>query len=347
MPPKAVSKTIDVLSPLWRRVLGRSQADMDENFFELGGNPWLAIELFRGIEENTGRNLPPMMIYQAPTLAALACLLDDPAPPRLAPLALLKAGSVEPPAFLLHGMGSNVMEFFELVTLVETRHSMYGMQARGSDGLEAPCEGVEDWARFHLETIRHVQPQGPYVLIGYSFGGLVAFEMAQQLAERSAEVALLVLIDSYPHRRFVPWVQRAKVLAREFRERGTRGATAVLGRSQRSPDIARGQGSHSANRMPLGTSFTPAMSLVQEYTARALRNYRPRPYAGRIRFVRAGVSLHFPDNAIKAWAKFAGSIEVETVPGDHHGMLNDHTEVLAAVLSRYLAEVPDAGPVKP
>jgi thioesterase domain-containing protein len=221
------------------------------------------------------------------------------------------------------------------------------MQTRGSDGLEAPCERVEEFAEFHLEVLQQAQSHGPYILIGYSFGGLVAFEMARRLADLKEHVALLVLIDSYPHWQYAPWEQRAKIFGRELMERGSRAAAAVFGRSLLSAVTSQKENSGLASRPPLGISFTPAMSRVQECTHGALERYLPYFYSGKIKFVRAKVSLHFPDNPAKIWGKLAKGIEVETVPGDHLEILSMYPGHLAAVLSRYLAEIPDTSVQRP
>jgi acetoacetyl-CoA synthetase len=331
---KSASATIELLSPLWQSVLRCSAAEVEDNFFEQGGDPWLAIELFRLIGAATGRHLPPMLIYQAPTPGSLASLLDSSAPPQLASVVLLKAGTLRPPVFLLHGMGGNLLELFELVRSLQTEHPVYGMQERGSDGIEPPCDSVEEFAEFHLQTMQQIQPSGPYILIGYSFGGLVAYEMARRLAGSKSEVALLILIDSYPHRRHVCWQQRTGIRIREARERGARTVAALLGRQP------------PAGRPALGGSYTPAMGRVRECANRALERYRPGYYGGRIKFVRAGVSVHFPNNPGKVWAKLAEGFEVETVPGDHHEILGIYADRLASVVSRYLAEVPNANAQK-
>jgi len=332
--PKPSAATIEVLSALWQRVLRRPRIEQEENFFDAGGDPWLAIELFREIGKTTGRDLLPMLIYQAPTLRALSALLENETAPRLAPVVLMRAGTQEPPVFLLHGMGGNLMELSELVRRMKTERAIYGMQSRGTDGMEEPCCTVKQFAEFHLETMRRVQPNGPYLLIGYSFGGLVAFEMAQRMADRDREVGLLVLIDSYPHRRYVPLDQRAGIGIRKTRARGKRAVGAVLGRRPQ------------AGAPGLGTAFTPAMRRVQECAQRALDAYRPAFYEGDVRFVRAGDSLHFPHDPSRVWTKLAEGFTVETVPGDHNEVLSTYADRLAATVSGYLADVSPPDKVK-
>jgi hypothetical protein len=96
----------------------------------------LAIKLFTEIARVCRRELPPVLIYHAPTIAAMAALLDEPTMPRLPPLVLLKAGTEKPPVFITHGLGGSVMELFELVARIRLRHPRHGMQAKGIDGVE-------------------------------------------------------------------------------------------------------------------------------------------------------------------------------------------------------------------
>ncbi len=135
------------------------------------------MELFNEIAKSCNRELPPVTIYHAPTIAALAALLEQQASPRLPSLVELKAGTSGKPVFIAHGLGGSAMEFFQVVKHVEAPNAIYGMQARGTDGMDEPLDQIEDMAQFHIDAIREIQPNGPYLLVGYSLGGLVVLEM--------------------------------------------------------------------------------------------------------------------------------------------------------------------------
>src|ERR1700730_7997181 len=212
------STMIEELTPIWQRVLERSPIRAEDNFFDLGGDPSLAIQLFAEITQVSGRELSPLMIYRAPTIAALAALLERPATARLPPLVMLKAGTEEPPVFIAHGLGGSIMEFFELLTRIRFKHPVHGMQAKGVDGADEPLERIEDMAQFYLDAIKELQPHGPYLLIGYSLGGLVTLEMAQRLTENGEKVALLAMLETYPHRRFLTIRQPAPLSTRLTRD---------------------------------------------------------------------------------------------------------------------------------
>jgi acetoacetyl-CoA synthetase len=336
------SGAIQALTTIWQRVLQRASIGVEDRFFDLGGDSSTVTRLFAEIAKEFGRELPPETIYQASTIAALAGLLEKPPTP-LPPLALLKAGSATPPVFITHGLGGSILEFLPLMRLVESSHPIYGLQAKGTDGLEEPLESIEDMAQFFLDAVRKMQPHGPYLLIGYSLGGLVMLEMAQRLSERGEKVALLAMLDAYPFRRYLPFRQRLELMSRRVRYHSSiamklpvgQALTYFLHPAQRQAHNSLDNGQNTGQ--PAGT-VALAAARVRDRANLALMRYRPRFYAGKIKFVRAAIESEFPDDPVAVWAKLATEFEVETVPGDHRGILNTHFEQLASLLSRYLRE---------
>lgn len=343
----STNSTIEVLTSIWQSVLQQSSIGVEDNFFDLGGDSFLAVNLFNEIARVSGRDLPPVMIYQAPTIAALAAVLEQPTIERFPALVLLKAGTEEPAIFITHGMGGNVMDFYQVVKRIRSCHPIYGMQAKGIDGLEAPLESVEDMAEFFLDAVKQLQPQGPYLLIGYSLGGLVTLEMAQRLTEKGENVAMLAMLESYPHRNYLPYGQRLRLI---MRLAGHHAATLIrlsprealsyiVHPAERLVYISRDGGGSARNQPPLGASYMAAMLRMRDSGYRALKNYRPRFYPGAIKFVRAAISLRFPDDPVSIWGKLAEKCDVQTVPGDHTGIITNHYETLSAILSCFLEEV--------
>jgi acetoacetyl-CoA synthetase len=318
---EATSSMVEVLTPIWQRVLQLSSIQIDDDFFDFGGDSLLALQLFAEIAQVCDRELPPVTIYQARTISALAALLEQPATPRFPALVLLKEGAKKPPIFLAHGLGGSVIDFFQPVKHIKSDHPIYGMQAKGSDGLDEPLERIEDMAEYHLHAIKGLQPQGPYALMGYSLGGLVALEMAQRLSANGEKVALLAMIDAYPHMRHLSVGQRVRLAARQ---------------AKRGLHILRNLNESAPYQPPAGVSLTPAMQRVRASAYVGLTRYQPRFYSGEIRFVRAEISTGFPADAAAVWAPLAREVEVSTVPGDHLGMIATHYESLAAALSRYI-----------
>ena len=271
----------------------------------------LAVQLFSEIERICGRELAPVTIYCAPTIAALAAILDEPAPPRFPPLLQLKDGVEAPPIFLAHGLGGTAMDFFQLVKHIQTHRPIYGMQAKGTDGVDEPFDRIEDLAQFHLDAIKKLQPHGPYYLIGYSLGGLVTFEMAQRLTKSGEKIALLAMLESYPHPRFLSFSERVRLGARLATQRAsTVGRLPIRVRSHTSFAL-RNAGCTS---LVTATETHPARYLLVHRTLRrcnALGNaltvliaYRPRFYGGNIKFVRAETlrtSPRIPSQSGLAW----------------------------------------------
>jgi len=312
---KHANATIDALTSTWQRVLERRSISPEDNFFDLGGNPPLAIKLFDEIARTCGRELPPVTIYQVPTIAALAEILDAPAPLRLSSAILLKPGTEQPPIFIAHGLGSSVLEFFDLIKHIRTPHLLYGLQAKGTDGASPPLTRIEDMAQFHIDAIRSVQPRGPYTLIGYSLGGVIAFEMARRLVAGGEKVALLTMIESYPHTEALALWKRIHLIAAQLRYRVS--------------DLMRS----SINRT-VGVPFSHVRERARFSDFLAWTRYRPRFYNGKLRFVRAADSP-YPD-PVATWSHFVSEFEVETVPGDHHTIILKHFESAGAVLTRHL-----------
>jgi thioesterase domain-containing protein/acyl carrier protein len=320
---EATSSMIEVLTGIWQRVLQLASVHVDDDFFDLGGDSSLAVQLFNEIAEVCHRELPPVTIYQARTIATLAALLEQPTALRFPALLELKPGAKNPPIFLVHGLGGSAMDFFQPVRHIEAEHPIYGIQSKGIDGVDQPLERIEDMAEFSIDAVRELQPHGPYVLIGYSLGGLVALEMAQRLSAAGEKIALLAMLDAYPYIRNLSFGQRTRLIARQAK-RGFHAFADFSASSSYTP--------------PAGVSLTPAMQRVRECAYLALTRYKPRFYAGRIRFVRAAIASRFPSNASAVWRPLVEEITVETVPGDHLGMIATHYAELATVLSRYLRE---------
>ena len=317
----------EIVTEIWKRVLQLDSIGPNDNFFELGGDSALAVQLFSEIGNAFGRQLPAVMIYHIPTIASQVTLLELHATPELSPIVMLKPGIPGSSLFIVSGLGGGPAEFFQLAKYMQTPYGIFGLQPRGIEGFDDPCARIEDMAEFYLKAIVRFQPRGPYFLAGYSLGGLVAMEMAHTLTSNGQAVALLTMIDSYPDINFLTTGQSLRLHI----QRAT----------QRALNLARPQGT----RIRLGglasqdkiSTFAPAFERVREAAYSALRRYRPRYYPRAVKFIRAAEVTEFPANPKAIWSQLVAEIEVETVPGDHLGMLTNEYEKLASVLNRYLA----------
>jgi acetoacetyl-CoA synthetase len=313
---------VELLAPVWQRLLQLSSIGVDDNFFDLGGDSALALELFNEIAEITGRELPPVMIYRAPTISALAALLDQPNTSRVPPLVQLKSGSKQPPVFIAHGLGGSAMDFYQVVKYIQTSRAIHGLQAKGIDGVEEPQDRIEDMARYSLDAVRQLQPRGPYHLVGFSLGGLVTLEMAQQLLAEGEKIGLLAMLDSYPHVSRLSRGQRSRLSGRQAWDRLTR-RLAWLGVS-------------SPRQTTIEVTPSPAQRHFRDTSYLALERYQPRFYPGKISFVRAAIPTDFPADPAAVWSGLAKEFELKTVPGDHLGIMTTHFESLASAISDFL-----------
>jgi thioesterase domain-containing protein len=328
------SAIVEVLAPIWQRVLQRSPIGVDDDFFDLGGNAALAAKLLAEIAQASGRELPPTTICQAPTIRGLAAVLEKPLAPTLSPLALLKPGTEKPPIFITHGIGGSVIDFVPLARRIQVKQPVYGMQARGTDGSEKPFERVEDMAQYYLDAIRQLQRDGPYFLIGYSLGGQVVLEMARRLSANGNKVSLLAMLDSYPPSHQLSRGQQMRLFARRA---GVR-ASALLKLPVRDAISRLIQRVGGRTQSRIAETFTPNIGRSLKSANLAWTSYQPRFYAGKIEFIRAETITYFPANPAAVWGKQASQFECETVPGDHVGMVTTHVDGLAAALSRRLME---------
>ena len=194
---------------------------------------------------------------------------------RGSPLVPLKSGGEGAPIFMAHGLGDTAMGLHQLATRMQVPCPIYAVQAKGLEGTEDPLERVEDMAEFHLDAIRRVQTHGPYVLVGYSLGGLVTLEMAHRLKARGENVALLVMLDSYLDRRQLTLGQRVPLEWRAAKRR----VASLMGRGTDRYAID-GKVGGAIDRSGAGESMARAWQRVKDAQHRALRNYRPGFHCG-------------------------------------------------------------------
>jgi thioesterase domain-containing protein/acyl carrier protein len=199
------------LAAAFHDLLGVDRPGLDQDFFELGGHSLLAVRLFARIHKEFGLDLELATLLAAGTVRKLAAAvraelkLPEPGSEPVRSVAAKKgqhvvpiqtAGS-RPKLFLVHGAGGNVLGFRDLAHYFGKDQPVYGLQARGVDGKQAPHTTIAEMAAAYLAELREVQPHGPYCLGGYSGGGVVAFEMAQLLAQVGERTAFVGMIDTW------------------------------------------------------------------------------------------------------------------------------------------------------
>lgn len=311
-----------------------------DNFFDLGGRSLTAVRLFARIEEELGVNLPISALLQGPTIAQLAELIErtDEAV-RWPSLVLMQAGA-GPALFCVHGVRGDILRFHELTHRLDTGRPIYSLRARGLDGLQAPHESIEDMAADYAAEIVAAQPQGPYHIVGYSFGGLVAYEIARELTRQGREIALVGLIDT--RRRVTRPLMLLNLLLLPFGQKVGYFRTVLRGRiNDWRLGVGRLEPEAQADKSA-ATSRPRRMDRVWHASLRAAGRYEPKPYEGRVTLFRAKEQLapavmkrvSFP------WEELAqGGFDVEELPCDHANILVEpEVRLLAGRLEAKLAE---------
>ncbi|MEG4504363.1 amino acid adenylation domain-containing protein [Microcoleus sp. F6_B4] len=189
--------TESTLAQIWSQILNAEPVGIRDNFFDLGGDSLLAIRLINEINQQFERELPLSALFLNPTIEGLAdSLSSETNSLEWSPLVAIKPSGKNPPFFCVHPIFGVVFPYCELAFQLGENQPFYGLQPKGIDGETSPLTSIKDMAADYIAALRTVQPKGPYFLGGWSFGGLVAFEMAQQLLAAGDEVALLAVLDT-------------------------------------------------------------------------------------------------------------------------------------------------------
>lgn len=310
---------------IWRELFGADTVEQDDDFFEMGGNSLLAKRLFFEIEKRLGKSIPPARLVEAPTISQLVGLIqksngDIP----WSALVPMKRGGGKRPFFCVHDIGGDAAVFLNLVRHIPENLPFYGIQA-GIGGESGPLlTSIESMARSYISELRTIQAEGPYHLGGSCFGGIVAFEMAQQLRAMGERVDLLALIDTpcppYPPAQYLQ--HNVEHFIQRFRPRLEKCGNLVLrqcknllgGNAQVWPVSLRADISQIQNKMDL-----------QRIRILALQNYRPTPYDGKVAlFLVSKPRLKSFQDIRLHWSELAtGGALVFKFPATHYNMLNE------------------------
>ncbi|MFD7663696.1 SDR family oxidoreductase [Streptomyces sp. NPDC059788] len=190
------------IAGIWREVLERDRIGVRDNFFALGGHSILATRLLSRLRADLGIDVSVAALFDDPTIAGLAARAGQTAerPPQavLDVLLPLRPHGSRPALFCVHPGAGVSWPYAALLGGVDPDRPVHGIQARGLNAAEPRAASVADMAADYLRQIRSVQPHGPYHLLGWSFGGLVAHEMAVQLRAAGDQVGLLAMLDAWP-----------------------------------------------------------------------------------------------------------------------------------------------------
>ncbi|MYT12400.1 amino acid adenylation domain-containing protein [Streptomyces sp. SceaMP-e96] len=188
----------ELLCRLFAEVLGAEQVGVDDNFFELGGHSLLATRLVSRLTALLGGAPALRDVFAAPTPARLAAQLDGGGTSAFEVMLPLRTAGTTAPLFCVHPVAGFSWRYSALLGALSTEHPVYALQSRGLDGTEPPARSLDEMAEDYIREIRRVQPEGPYHLLGWSLGGIMAHAVATALQAQGQEVALLAVLDAYP-----------------------------------------------------------------------------------------------------------------------------------------------------
>ena len=354
--PLTLAEVMTTISEAWRAVLSIDRPELDDNFFALGGHSLMAIRLVAELEARLGAPVAAATLFQHGTIRTLAqAIFDSDVITKWSHLVPIRPDGTEAPLILVHGIGGEVLSFRALVEHLDSRRPVYGLRAR----TDARPTSVEQVAADYILDLVHYLPHGPYCLAGYSGGGVIAFEIAQQLRAAGHGVQALIMIDAplpsaIGDRRWSLRDPFRSIRAAahwltddDFLKAGVGPAVArVTSRSRNwAARIQRGLASASTQpdiRDRLGAWRFPVSSRpFLEAMHGAIMSYRARRYEGRVGVIRARTgkfghaAYQVPD---LGWGTVVpGGVEVETVKAAHDTILTEPRVLeCAAALSRVL-----------
>ncbi|HEV7799008.1 MAG TPA: amino acid adenylation domain-containing protein, partial [Pyrinomonadaceae bacterium] len=361
----------NVLAAIWSELLGVKAIGTNDNFFELGGHSLLAVRLFAQIEKRLGKRLLLATLFQAPTVAQLAAIIEKVVEKdcttawsslvAINPLGPAQQSSSKPPFFCVHALGGNVLEYYDLARHLGSDQPFYGLQSAGLDGSRPPHTRVEDMAAHYIKEMRELQPEGPYFIGGRSLGGMVAFEMAQQLKAQGESIGLLALLDTYPSGYARLFRNEATLLAalRRATKRTkahlanlrslspNEGLSYLIEKTRFAPRKMKSQvwrrlynayEKFGRSYETLGRPLPRAFRDIKEFNSLAVRAYRPQVYDGPVTLFWASTDLRTSIDLVEGWRALAGGgIDIHEIPGSHLDIIKEpHVGELANKLSACL-----------
>jgi amino acid adenylation domain-containing protein len=333
------------LVQIWEEVLNVHPIGINDRFFELGGHSLLAVQLMSRVRQLVGVSLPLTTLFRHNTVEQLALALrQETAPATSTTLVGIRTGGSKRPFFCFHPLGGNVLCYTHLARHLGSEQPVYGLQSVGLEDDQAPLTQIAAMAAHYVEAIRTVQPEGPYLLGGWSVGGVIAVEVAQRLRAQGQIVALLALLDSYAPvslERPPPDEMRMLAdLAQQFELELDDASLIALEPDQRLAYVL--EQAQRLNLALLGNDLTRIQRLFDVYKANAsaLHCYVPRPYHGRMTLFRADDGPGRPDPTL-GWNELAvDGVELHVVPGGHYTMLREpDVRSLAEQLRHAIAQI--------
>ncbi|MBH8552834.1 amino acid adenylation domain-containing protein [Nostocaceae cyanobacterium CENA357] len=334
------------LTEIWEKVLGIQPIGMNDNYFDLGGYSLLAVHLFTEIEKTLGQNLPLSILYQAPTIKQLADIIrQSTILASWSSLVAIQPSGTKPPLFLIHAVFGDVLSYKDLARHLGFEQPVYGLQAQGLDGKQAPYTRIEDMASHYLKEVQTLQPNGPYLLGGHSFGGVVAFEMAQQLHKQGQKVGLLTLFHSSAPAH-IKQLSFSKEILTHLQTFFQTGLAYLHDKNLDKWLLNKFIGISYKFHLFFGLPFPRIYRnrYIREVNIQALKKYVPSIYPGQMTFMQIEEQVEKMETPSSkhitqlGWANLvAGELDVHYIPGTHDSILKEpNVQILSAKLKTCL-----------
>ncbi len=354
-----ISKEEEFLTGLWKELLGQEKIGINDNFYELGGHSLIAVEMIAKIKKERGKKLPLTCLVEHATIKDLAELIEDePEETKTkkkkskGPLVTIQGKGNKMPIYLIHGAGLHVLMYKTLAQHMAPDQPIYGFHAIGLNGEAKPLDRIEKIAAAYIKEMFTIDPDGPYALAGYSFGGLIAFEIAKQLKAQGKEVAMLGMFDTVVRPEITGEVESyyeslstfGKKVAWNLSEitkspiKNLKYKTNTL---QRRFKRWKYRLTHN-EQQELNKAETDHFALVDRMNHIAFQHYKLTPYDGAIHLFRAKERRFFmKDFEHLGWGPYAkDGIIVKEIPGDHLYMFDPpNGQEFARILQQCLDEI--------
>lgn len=339
-----------LVATVWSDLLKLERISVFDNFFELGGHSLIALHIMVRLEKETGRRLPLAALLEHSTIEKLALLLQTGSgSEHWDSLVPIKPQGTKIPLYMVHGAGLNVLVFNALTAYLDPEQPVFGLQAKGLNGIDEPLTSIEEIAAHYIDAIMRQNPDGPYALGGYSFGGIIAYEMSKQLLNRGKEVKLLALFDTHADQSdyYDPWLSKRwnnmvfgvkkysynlVLLKKDFRGTISYKKNSV---KRRITDLySKVKYGENLIKVQRGDNYK-----VYEANSVAARKYRLVPSEVTIDLFRAKQRMYYwEDFEFLGWKPFAlKGINIHEVPGDHANLFYPpHDIEVARVLQKVL-----------
>ncbi|WP_158557064.1 non-ribosomal peptide synthetase [Mucilaginibacter conchicola] len=340
-----------LVAGIWEELMGLEQVSIFDNFFQLGGRSLVAVKIMARLEKETGKRLPLATLFEYSTVEKLASRLEiDAEAITWESLVPIKPKGSKMPLYIVHGAGLNVLLFNALAMHMDDEQPVYGLQAKGLNGIDEPLDVMEEIAANYVDEIINHDPVGPYAVAGYSLGGLIAYEMAKQMQAMGKDVRMLAMFDTYADQTqkydsklkiavdntwtLIKQIAYTPVLFVKDPKRTVEYKSREIGRR-----IQKAAKKLFPDKVEKKEGFAAYTDDIHERSLTAQKNYHLTPADIAVELFRATKkTFYMPDFEYLGWKPYAlKGVHVHDIPGEHNTIFAPpHDKLFAEILQKCL-----------